>query len=1135
MKPCKTALTSLLLSFLIVACGTDEGDAELVCQPGKTSECMCGPGSPGIQVCKDDGSGWGECEQCCTPDCAGKECGPDGCGGSCGECVAGFTCTGETCVEGGCVPECTGIECGSDGCDGSCGDCPDGQTCKEGKCKEDGPCVPNCTGMECGDDGCSGSCGDCQPDEECVAGTCKATGPVCDCGDGTCETACPSETTCNCPEDCGKDCGDGCCHELENFESCPDDCKGCGDGTCQGNEDCTKCPADCACDGGQKCSSGECISCTAWCQIGGYECGDKSGCDCGGCGQNEICEANKCEDDCDALCEDKECDPIPNTVCDCGDCTGCASDCNNNQCEATHDVPPVCDGDDVYQNDSCGENGQFVESCEYGCAGGICLEPGCGDICIPGVCGEDFQGCNCGDCEWGQKCNQVTNTCEPDCDVLCQPPKECGQVDGTDCDCGGCDDGLACTTDTCPDSTCHHDLQNNYCKIAGDCVGSGFENPQEPCWKCKPAQAKYDWTELEDGAPCGSGKKCYQGACCFFATNCFGKECGPDGCGGVCGTCDGPQDECVVDQCVCQPACQDKNCGSDGCGGTCGACGQNEECGDGVCYCQGGSVACDGSCCESEDVCYQDSCCSPDCAGKECGTDGCGAKCGSCGAYEECSVNGECQCKVGYPQCGDVCCWKWKVCFEGGCCLPNCPWGTECGDDGCGGGCGTCDASQEECVAGKCKCQPACQGKDCGDDGCGGTCGNCGYQSQCIQSTCVCQPYCAGKDCGDDGCGGSCGDCPSWSSCVDYSCSCNDDVFEYNDTKAKSTLIQPGSYFNLTSCPGQWDYSSNDYYHLYSEKGDTIVASVDFAHEEGNIDLGIVNPDNFLVEKSATLDDHESVSLLVDEPGKYWIKVYLEEDLGDVPGNSYEMQVQHVECVPSCGGKECGADGCLGSCGYCSANSFCTNGGICQCEELFECGGTCCGSGEICYQQSCCALDCSGKDCGEDGCGGQCGECDDIFYCLDSQCIYSYPTWFDSASGLEWQVETSEDTMIWSNADSHCKALLLDGSGWRLPTIGELRTLVRGCPATETGGSCNVEEGDCLKEDCGNLSCLGCSSEQGPSDGCYWPDMFQGTCSLHWSSSPVVYGGSMHWGIVFTKGKVGYGSNYGLGRSLCVR
>jgi MYXO-CTERM domain-containing protein len=51
-----------------------------------------------------------------------------------------------------------------------------------------------------------------------------------------------------------------------------------------------------------------------------------------------------------------------------------------------------------------------------------------------------------------------------------------------------------------------------------------------------------------------------------------------------------------------------------------------------------------------------------------------------------------------------------------------------CGDDGCGGSCGTCPQGQT-CTDGECKvppsCVPSCAGKTCGDDGCGGSCGAC--------------------------------------------------------------------------------------------------------------------------------------------------------------------------------------------------------------------------------------------------------------------------------------------------------------------------------------------------------------------------------------------------------------------------
>ncbi|MBW2702771.1 MAG: hypothetical protein JRF33_18270 [Deltaproteobacteria bacterium] len=72
------------------------------------------------------------------------------------------------------------------------------------------------------------------------------------------------------------------------------------------------------------------------------------------------------------------------------------------------------------------------------------------------------------------------------------------------------------------------------------------------------------------------------------------------------------------------------------------------------------------------------------------------------------------------------------------------------------------EACDDSCVDGTCviDCTPDCDGKDCGDDGCGGSCGTCpGALDKCIEGACVCQLDCTGKDCGDDGCGGSCGTC----------------------------------------------------------------------------------------------------------------------------------------------------------------------------------------------------------------------------------------------------------------------------------------------------------------------------------------------------------------------------------------
>jgi hypothetical protein len=56
-------------------------------------------------------------------------------------------------------------------------------------------------------------------------------------------------------------------------------------------------------------------------------------------------------------------------------------------------------------------------------------------------------------------------------------------------------------------------------------------------------------------------------------------------------------------------------------------------------------------------------------------------------------------------------------------------------------------------------CLPLCEQKSCGDDGCGGSCGSCAENEACAEGQCLCVPSCAGKTCGDDGCGGSCGEC----------------------------------------------------------------------------------------------------------------------------------------------------------------------------------------------------------------------------------------------------------------------------------------------------------------------------------------------------------------------------------------
>jgi hypothetical protein len=123
--------------------------------------------------------------------------------------------------------------------------------------------------------------------------------------------------------------------------------------------------------------------------------------------------------------------------------------------------------------------------------------------------------------------------------------------------------------------------------------------------------------------------------------------------------------------------------------------------------------------------------------------------------------------------------------------------------------------------------------------------------------------------------------------------------------------------------------------------------------------------------------------------------------------------------------------------------------------------------------------------------------------------------WTDSASGLTWQMTPPTGNYNWGGAQTYCNALNLAGrSGWRLPTISELRSLVRGCPGTQTGDGCGVTD-QCLDYDsCWTKACGGCDDGAGPGGGCYWPSPLGGSCEWYWSASAVA-GSEAAWIVLF--------------------
>jgi hypothetical protein len=77
------------------------------------------------------------------------------------------------------------------------------------------------------------------------------------------------------------------------------------------------------------------------------------------------------------------------------------------------------------------------------------------------------------------------------------------------------------------------------------------------------------------------------------------------------------------------------------------------------------------------------------------------------------------------------------------------------------------------------------------------------------------------------------------------------------------------------------------------------------------------------------------------------------------------LECKPKDCTPDCTGMDCGDDGCGGTCGVCDPSQQC-DAGACTCAPL-----------------------CAGKLCGDDGCGGVCGECAAGQACEAGACVAS--------------------------------------------------------------------------------------------------------------------------------------------------
>ena len=125
--------------------------------------------------------------------------------------------------------------------------------------------------------------------------------------------------------------------------------------------------------------------------------------------------------------------------------------------------------------------------------------------------------------------------------------------------------------------------------------------------------------------------------------------------------------------------------------------------------------------------------------------------------------------------------------------------------------------------------------------------------------------------------------------------------------------------------------------------------------------------------------------------------------------------------------------------------------------------------------------------------------------------------------GNMWSSKSLEVMGLWDAVD-YCEDLNECGyTDWRLPNINELRTLIKNCPETQTGGICGVQDPDCLDRNC-SYSAGKCYCEEKGDNGGYYSKLGDDSVVLWSSSTSEDIDGCVispiEWSVDFSDGSV---------------
>jgi hypothetical protein len=596
-----------------------------------------------------------------------------------------------------------------------------------------------------------------------------------------------------------------------------------------------------------------------------------------------------------------------------------------------------------------------------------------GNVCTFNYCSDDFH------CQ--------SNNADADCDDdnSCTFGDYCEDGECVATEIIACDDGIQCTDDFCEGDQCMHAPSDGPCEDGDPCTlgdgcvqlecipGTGVLDCDDgnPCTvdSCQPMEgcihAAADGP-CDDGLDCIVGESCVAGECKGYPLDCGdGNPCTGDECDEVQG--------CVNEVLEGAP-CDDGNfctaddhCGGGGdCAGTPAACNDDNPCTFDSCTPETGCVhqwLDEGACNDGNGCTQNDACSAGVCTGQTVDCDD-GDPC----TFDSCQEPlGTC---ISQPEDGLPCddgnpCTGGDFC-EAGLCQPGqdgpaCDDGNPCTQDSC-------------TVEQGCKYTPTA-GTNCNDNNQCTSSDKCNSNGVCVGTALVCQDS---NPCTVDGCDENSG-C-TFEVAVNQACDdanpCTD-----NDKCSSGGLCNgiPKNCDDANPCTDDGcDLLAGCIYTGLS--GQLCNDNDACTSEDQCVNGSCTGVQMQCADNDACTSDYCLAGQCVFQPIEGCGTPTCSDKCGQNLGSCFCDEWCQVQkdccpdvcthcpynwcCTPKCEGKECGSDGCGGDCGSCPEGKYCQG-----------------------WQNKCAQCDCDYKKCGEDQCGNSCGTCAAGQLCIVGLCV----------------------------------------------------------------------------------------------------------------------------------------------------